>query len=105
MKAAVIALVAFVSVVAITPSNAQSVSVSQLDVNAVPRLSADGVRRVQTLLRQRGFDSGPLDGVAGPITKSAIRSFQEKYGMNASGEIDNQFLLGIGAVELAGGSE
>ena len=105
MKGAAIALAAFVSLVSIDTSGAQSVPVSQLDVNAVPRLNADGIRRVQTLLRQKGIDSGPLDGVAGPITRSAVRSFQEKYGMNASGEMDNQFLLGIGAVELAGAAE
>jgi peptidoglycan hydrolase-like protein with peptidoglycan-binding domain len=93
------------SLVAAMPAAAQQPAVSQLDVNTVPKIGSDGVRRVQTLLRQKGFESGPLDGVAGPLTKAAIRSFQEKYGMNASGEMDNQFLLGVGAVEFAGTSE
>jgi peptidoglycan hydrolase-like protein with peptidoglycan-binding domain len=105
MKGPAIVVAALLSLVATIPSSAQPASIGQLDVNAVPRLSADGVRRVQAILRQRGFESGPLDGVAGPITRTAVRSFQEKYGMKASGEMDNQFLLGIGAVDLAGGSE
>lgn len=103
MKRATIALAAFVSLVAIPPAGAQQpAAVSQLDVNAIPRLSPDGVRRVQALLRQKGFEPGKLDGVPGPITKAAVRAFQEKYGMKASSEMDNQFLLGLGAVDLAG---
>ena len=104
MKRAVIALAAFVSFIAIPPAAAQQ-PVSQLDVNAVPRLNADGVRRVQTLLRQKGFEAGKIDGVPGPITKAAVVAFQAKYGMKASGEMDNQFLLGLGAVDLAGTNE
>jgi len=51
MKRAVIVLAAFVSLAVIPPAGAQQPPVSQLDVNAVPRLNADGVRRVQALLR------------------------------------------------------
>jgi peptidoglycan hydrolase-like protein with peptidoglycan-binding domain len=104
MKRAVIALAAFVSFVAISPAGAQQ-PVSQLDVNAVPRLNADGIRRVQTLLRMKGFESGKIDGVPGPITKAAVGAFQAKFGMRVSGEMDNQFLLGLGAVDLAGANE
>ena len=104
MKRAVIALAAFVSFIAIPPATAQQ-PVSQLDVNAVPRLNSDGIRRVQTLLRQKGFEAGKIDGVPGPITKAAVVAFQAKYGMKASGEMDNQFLLGLGAVDLAGANE
>ena len=58
MKRAVIALAAFVSLAVIPPAGAQLPPISQLDVNAVPRLNADGIRRVQALLRQKGFESG-----------------------------------------------
>ena len=105
MKRAVIVLAAFVSLAVIPPAGAQQPPVSQLDVNVVPRLSSDGIRRVQTLLRQKGFESGKVDGVPGPITKAAVGAFQAKFGMKVSGEMDNQFLLGLGAVDLAGTSE
>jgi peptidoglycan hydrolase-like protein with peptidoglycan-binding domain len=105
MKCAVIALAAFVSLAVIPPAAAQQPAVSQLDVNAVPRLNSDGIRRVQTLLRQKGFESGKVDGVPGPITRAAVVAFQAKFGMKASGEMDNQFLLGLGAVDLAGTNE
>ena len=105
MKRAVIALAAFVSLAVIPPAGAQQPPVSQLDVNAVPRLNSDGIRRVQTLLRQKGFEAGKIDGVPGPITRAAVGAFQARYGMKVSGEMDNQFLLGLGAVDLAGANE
>jgi peptidoglycan hydrolase-like protein with peptidoglycan-binding domain len=110
MTRATIVFGAFMSLVAAMPASAQAPAaaqqaVSQLDMNTVPRISSDGVRKVQTLLRQKGFQSGPLDGVAGPLTKAGVTAFQEKYGMKVTGEMDNQFLLGVGAVEFAGTNE
>ena len=104
MKRVMIAFAAFVSLVAIPPAGAQQ-AVSQLDVNVVPRLNSDGIRRVQALLRQKGFDPVKIDGVPGPLTRGAVSAFQAKYGMKASGDMDNQFLLGLGAVDLAGANE
>jgi peptidoglycan hydrolase-like protein with peptidoglycan-binding domain len=100
MKPSIALVVAFLSVAAALPSYAQPVS--QLDVNAIPKIDSDGIRKVQVILRQRGFPAGPFDGVAGPLTKTAVRAFQVKYGMKTSGEIDNQLLLALGAVDLAG---
>jgi len=105
MTRATIVFAAFVSLAAAMPASAQAPAVSQLDMNTVPKISSDGVRKVQTLLRQKGFQSGPLDGVAGPLTKAGVTAFQEKFGMKVTGEMDNQFLLGVGAVEFAGTNE
>lgn len=105
MTRATIVFAGFMSLLASMPAAAQQPAVSQLDVNTVPKISSEGVRKVQTLLRQKGFQSGPLDGVAGPLTRAGVSSFQAKYGMNVTGEMDNQFLLGVGAVEFADGAE
>ncbi len=105
MKISAVTIAALLPLVIAAPSYAQQTPVSQLDVNIVPRLNPDGVRKVQGLLRDKGLTPGPNDGVAGPLTKAAVRAFQEKYGMKPSGEIDNQLLLGLGAVDLAGGGE
>jgi peptidoglycan hydrolase-like protein with peptidoglycan-binding domain len=104
MKSGMVTIAAFLLLApAAWPAVAQqSVSVSQLNMSAVPKLDPEGIRKVQSLLRQKGFDPGPLDGIAGPLTKTAVRKFQEKFGMKASAEIDNQVLLGLGAVDLAG---
>ena len=81
---------------------AATVALVQLNMEAVPRLTADGVRKVQQLLKDRGLNPGPIDGVAGPLTNAAIRSFQEGYGIKVRGDIDNQTLFALGAMDLAG---
>ena len=77
-------------------------SSAELDMNAVPNLTADGVRQVQQALQKKGYDPGPLDGILGPQTKEAVRKFQDFYGIKASGEIDNQTLYALGETQLAG---
>jgi peptidoglycan hydrolase-like protein with peptidoglycan-binding domain len=77
-------------------------SPGELDMDAVPNLTPDGVRQVQQALQKKGFDPGPLDGVRGPQTKEAVRKFQDFYGIKASGEIDNQTLYALGETQLAG---
>ncbi|MBN9023143.1 MAG: peptidoglycan-binding protein, partial [Rhizobiales bacterium] len=46
------------------------------------------VRTVQTLLVERGYDPGPVDGLAGPKTIQAIRAFQRSIGAASDGRID-----------------
>lgn len=43
------------------------------------------VRELQTLLRNRGFDPGPIDGIFGTRTRSAVISFQRSQGLNPDG--------------------
>jgi peptidoglycan hydrolase-like protein with peptidoglycan-binding domain len=74
----------------------------QLDMDAVPSLNEDKVRRAQQALQTKGFDPGPIDGIIGPRTEDAIRSFQDRYGIKASAKLDNQTLYALGAADLAG---
>ena len=46
------------------------------------------VRDVQYELRLRGYYRGPLDGLDGPLTRSAIRQYQEDAGLAVTGAID-----------------
>jgi peptidoglycan hydrolase-like protein with peptidoglycan-binding domain len=48
----------------------------------------DGVRSAQQALRDRGFDPGPIDGVMGPRTKTAVKDFQQKENMTVTGNLD-----------------
>jgi hypothetical protein len=73
----------------------------ELDMDTVPNLTESNIRQVQQELRRKGIDPGPLDGIHGPRTKEAVRSFQARYGINASGDINNKTLFALGAVELA----
>jgi peptidoglycan hydrolase-like protein with peptidoglycan-binding domain len=106
MKKFVIAMIAVLAIPGLsaisTTTLAGSVPIGQLNMDAVPSIDQDGVRKVQTLLKERGFDPGPIDGVEGVRTNAAVRAFQERFGIKASGGIDNQTLFALGALDLAG---
>jgi lipid-binding SYLF domain-containing protein len=57
--------------------------------------SKDQVRQVQTALKSRGFDPGPTDGVMGPKTMMALRTFQSSQALTASGMIDDATLTAL----------
>jgi peptidoglycan hydrolase-like protein with peptidoglycan-binding domain len=80
----------------------QSAQLLRLNMSVVPDLDQSSIRQVQQLLQQKGFDPGPLDGIVGPRTREATRKYQDRFGMKASGEIDNQTLFALGQVEFAG---
>ena len=46
------------------------------------------VRGAQQALRDMGFDPGPIDGRMGPRTAAAVREFQSKENIIASGQLD-----------------
>ena len=52
------------------------------------RLGAAGVRAVQRLLRRRGYEPGPVDGIFGPRTRSSLQWFQIKHGRPPTGRPD-----------------
>ena len=82
----------------LAPSAAQA---KDMDMEAVPTLTAEGIRTVQQALQKKGFDPGPIDGIVGPQTEQAVRKFQDAYGINNSGHIDNQTLYALGQTQLA----
>ena len=43
------------------------------------------VKRLQQLLKQRGFDPGAIDGAFGPGTKKALMNAQAKFGLDTDG--------------------
>ena len=59
-----------------------------------PRLNSP--RAVQAALAWRGFYSGRIDGVMGPETRSAIRSFQAHQGLPVTGQIDSSLINALG---------
>ena len=48
-------------------------------------LSRQQLKTLQTVLNQRGFDSGTPDGVMGPNTRGALRRYQSSAGLPADG--------------------
>lgn len=58
-------------------------------------LTPDTVRQVQQTLQQQGMYRGRVDGVWGPATQSAVRSYQQQNNLNASGQLDQQTLAAL----------
>ncbi len=106
MKKLAIATIAAVSLLAgaTLPAAAQQPSQGQqtLNMDAVPNLDQEAIKKVQDALKSKGFDPGPIDGVVGPRTREAVRRFQDSYGIKADGQIDNQTLYALGQYALAG---
>jgi pentapeptide MXKDX repeat protein len=59
------------------------------------------VKAIQQALKDKGHDPGAIDGVMGPKTSSALRDFQKKEGLTATGQIDQETLAKLG-VEASG---
>ena len=49
-------------------------------------------RRVQQALKDGGYYDGPVDGLIGPGTRSAVRKFQEAQGLAVNGQLDQPTL-------------
>jgi peptidoglycan hydrolase-like protein with peptidoglycan-binding domain len=64
------------------------------------RTSADlersTIRAIQHALDQQGLQVGPVDGVWGEQTTTAVANFQRARGMPASGELDAHTLAALG---------
>jgi peptidoglycan hydrolase-like protein with peptidoglycan-binding domain len=54
------------------------------------------IRQVQQTLINRGFRAGPVDGVMGPATQSAVKKFQQSENLEATGQLNRQTLVALG---------
>lgn len=54
------------------------------------------IRAVQQQLNARGFGAGPVDGVIGERTQVAIREFQARQGLPATGRLDARTVEALG---------
>jgi Putative peptidoglycan binding domain/Protein of unknown function (DUF1236) len=59
-------------------------------------LSQDEVRQLQITLNQRGFNVGEPDGNFGPRTRAALMQFQQREGLQRTGQIDQQTMSALG---------
>lgn len=59
---------------------------------------SDAVRAAQQMLDKHGLDVGPIDGILGPRTRAALRSFQQQQQLTQSGELDAGTLRALDAL-------
>ena len=55
-------------------------------------LLREQIKEIQTRLNELGYDSGPVDGIAGPQTRRAVRAFQRDQELPADGHPDQVLL-------------
>lgn len=60
------------------------------------------VKEVQSLLAAQGFDPGPIDGVFGPTTDTAVRAFQSAQRLVVDGVVGPQTLNALYSGEGSG---
>ena len=48
-------------------------------------MTTSQIAELQTLLGQLGYDTGGVDGVAGPRTRAAVTAVQQQLGLPADG--------------------
>jgi putative peptidoglycan binding protein len=56
------------------------------------KLEAYEIMEIQSRLKAAGLNPGPLDGVAGSQTSSAVRQYQEAKGQPQTGKLDRNLL-------------
>jgi Putative peptidoglycan binding domain len=61
--------------------------------NSDPHSSA--TKSLQAALAQRGYYHGSVDGVWGPQTRKAIRSFQADQGLPVTGQVDGRLIRAL----------
>jgi peptidoglycan hydrolase-like protein with peptidoglycan-binding domain len=59
------------------------------------------VKAAQQALKDKGHDPGAIDGVMGPKTQAAVRNFQSKEGLKASGRLDTETMAKLGVAKGA----
>jgi peptidoglycan hydrolase-like protein with peptidoglycan-binding domain len=94
-----------VATVPVGSSSAQGATGSFMQRNGAEgslNLSGEEIRQVQIMLKQKGF-ALEVDGMFGPQTKKALVEFQERQGIQASGQIDSRTMTALGLSDKIGG--
>lgn len=69
--------------------------VGQNERNEVVVLDRQNVKQIQKSLREAGFHPGPVDGILGPQTRSALKSFQRANYLRGDGLINERTLKAL----------
>ena len=78
-----------------------------LGISLAPSASAHDhgdIKKVQETLRDKGYYTGPVDGVMGHQTRAAIRQYQQSENLPVTGHLDGDTAgkLGVGPESVGG---
>ena len=76
-------------------SNSSPASHASYNSPRSPALSQDMIQQVQVRLQQAGTYNGRIDGLWGPATETAVRSYQQQHNLNATGQLDSNTLAAL----------
>lgn len=62
-------------------------------------MNSEAMRRIQRHLMEKGHDPGPIDGIMGPKTRAALRSFQRAHVLKANGVLDQRTAAALAGKE------
>jgi peptidoglycan hydrolase-like protein with peptidoglycan-binding domain len=95
-----------IAVAAALASFAGHSDAQQQDSSAGKSMDPETVRQVQTVLKEQGYDTGPVDGQWGRLTRIAVENFQLSNGIPATGQLNDRTLsaLGVPQQSAAGAS-
>lgn len=63
---------------------------------------SEAIRSAQMVLRDRGYYTGPINGVMSPATQTAIRQFQRDRNLPLTGAIDRRTAQALGIASTSG---
>lgn len=69
-----------------------------MGVFALSKMGSTGqeVKQIQTVLKQKGYYFGNIDGIFGTATRSAVRNFQKANGLTVDGIVGKKTLAKLG---------
>ena len=60
------------------------------------QLSSEQIREAQEKLQQAGHSPGPINGIWGPQTQTAVKEFQREKNLQVTGQLDQQTIQELG---------
>lgn len=80
------------------------ICLSSLCVSSLSKIGSqsDEVKQIQTVLKQKGYYQGNIDGIFGTNTKKAVTDFQRDNGLKVDGIAGTQTLKALGIASSGG---
>jgi type IV secretion system protein VirB10 len=64
----------------------------------LPLSSPEMIRRAQQALKEQGYYEGQIDGILGPRTSNALKTYQREHGLAETGKLDPETARSLGLI-------